>query len=111
MANPHRGEVALGALTLRFSINAICEAEAASGLNLLSLLGKLDGGDAPTMNEARVMLWAGLRDKQPDIDLEAAGDFLQSQGVAPSMKAVGEALRVAFVKTDDAEEEPARKNG
>ena len=103
MANPHRGETPLPGTdkVLRFSVNALCEVEAAAGENMLALLSRIDNGETPTFSQTRLLLWGGLRDGSAT--LSDAGDLLQEVGVAVAMKAMAEALRLAF---GTAEESP-----
>lgn len=98
MPNPLRGEVPLPGTdyVLRYSINALCEIEAASGENMLALLARLDAGEGATFSQARLLLWGGLRDAK--LSLDQVGDVIQSVGVATAMTAMSEALREAFGK-------------
>jgi hypothetical protein len=98
MANPNRGEVSLVAgettYTLVFTINAICEAEEATGQNLL--------GDLTRLSTLRLMLWAALRTHQPDMTKARAGEIIMAAGVEAAQTAVGEALALAFPKREKA---------
>lgn len=89
--NPHRGEVALGTHTLRLSINGLCAAEAATGLDTGGLLAGLERG---RMTSIRALLHAALN--RPDFTLEDAGDLIQEIGVAEVVKALTEAMVLAF---------------
>lgn len=106
MPNPHRGETPLPGTdkVLRFSVNALCEVEAASGENMLAILSRIDSGETPTFSQTRLLLWGGLRDE--NATLGEAGDILQDVGVAAAMAAMAEALRRAF---GAAEESPGPK--
>lgn len=106
MANPLRGETPLPGTerVLRYSINAMCEVEAAAGENMLELLSRIDRGETPTFHQTRLLLWGGLRGE--GVSLADAGDILQEVGIAPAMRAMAEALRLAF---GDAQGDPDPK--
>lgn len=106
MANPHRGEVAFEAdgnsYTLRFSANAICELEEATGRGALSLMMEFQALEQPRdakgkalpetpaaqaerlgrikMTTVRALFWAMLRDRQPEITLREAGELIEAAG-------------------------------
>jgi hypothetical protein len=99
MANPHRGEVELKAgedvYTLVYSINALCEAEEATGVNIL--------GDLSKLSTLRVMLWAGLQTKHPGTTRKQAGDIIEAAGVLQAQEAVAEGVRRGIPKKDKTE--------
>ena len=79
MANPERGEVnvSIGGTDyiLRFSTNAICSLEARTGERAIPFLNRFASQDVGVA-DLRVIVWAGLLDRHPDVTLEAAGDLI-----------------------------------
>lgn len=101
MANPHKGEVALKAggatYTLRFSVNALVELEEAAGKGIIVLSQELSSVETMTLGLVRKVLWAGLREHHPDLDLKAAGELiLEAGGIQKVMGPIGIALERAF---------------
>lgn len=94
MANPHRGEVEITAAgqtyALVYTINALCEAEEATGSNIL--------GDLTRLSTLRAIMWAGLRTRHPGITKATAGDIIQAMGISAAQDAVTKALALAFPK-------------
>lgn len=99
MTNPHRGEFRLEIdgkeLVLLYTINALCEAEEAAGTNIL--------GDLTRLSSLRLIFWAGLRTRQPEISKAKAGDLIQAAGVDVVQRAVTDALALAFPKREAGE--------
>lgn len=104
MANPHRGEVELKAgektYTLSFTINAVCELEAALDKPLMDVVS-----DMGRLMTIRAVLWAGLRHHHK-VTLEEAGDVMQAAGAPATAEAINLALSRAFPQP-----EPGVKNG
>lgn len=98
MANPLRGEVDLvvGEKTyvIRLSINAMVEAETVMGMGIGDVIAELQ--DRPKLGTLRALLWAGLREHQPKITLEAAGEIIAEIGFQKVAEIVGNALSLAF---------------
>lgn len=97
MANAHRGEVEIKAgdktYTLVFTINALCDVEEASpGVNIL--------GDFSKLSNIRLMLWAGLRTRHPEIGKADAGRILEEAGFSSAKAAVVQAIERAFPAKD-----------
>ena len=96
MANPHRGEVELKAgdqtYTLVYTVNALCEAEEATGTNIL--------GDFTKLSTLRLILWAGLQTKHSGMSRKDAGNIIGAAGVDVVQKAVTDALALAFPKRE-----------
>lgn len=101
MANALRGEATLTfpnpepegeaiSHTLTFDINALCEAELASGRSTAELISDLD--DGPSMLTLRAMLWAALQ-RRYKCDLLQAGRIIQMS----TARVATEAVRTAFV--------------
>lgn len=113
MANPHRGEVSFEAegasYTLRFSINEICELEAAFDKPVLDIAALLDP-KAFRVTDLRAIFQIGL---QQDVGIEQAGEILSSIGPAKGIDLVTQAFRLAFpppeAKSDEARPPKARR--
>lgn len=99
MANPHRGEVEIEiegkAYRLVFSTNAICEAEEVTNKSVLVLISTMD-----RVSTIRAMFWAAIKEHQPGVSLKDAGNLMQQAGAGVVMRAVNEALALAFPKTE-----------
>ena len=98
MANPHRGEVAVPGTeyVLRYDVNALCEAEEASGENIPALLAKLNDGVPPSFRQMRTLFWAGLRSGAPKITQAEAGTLLGELGAEKAMRLVGDSLTASL---------------
>lgn len=96
MANPNRGQVALGDYILSFSINALCELEDLLDQPMMEIVAAMQAPDKMRMKTVRAMFWAALRDHHDDIDLHGAGLIVSELGMATAMAKVGEAFRLAF---------------
>lgn len=87
MANPARGEVAFkvadSEYTLKFSTNAICEAEELLDKGLNDILR-----DLKRVSTVRALMCAGLREKHPDITTKAVGAIMDKIGVASAVEHV-----------------------
>ncbi len=99
-ANPERGEVAFEAQgsewVLRFSTNALCALEAATGMGATAVANAFqdEGGKQITM--LRQLFRCGLSGKHPGVDLEAAGEILDDIGFARAGEIISEAFALAF---------------
>ncbi len=104
MANPHRGQVAIEAggktYTLKFSTNAICEAEAVSGGRSFGHL--CDGIAAVDFRAMRALLWAGLKQAHPEMTLDLAGNLLDEVEPLEIGAKLNEAIELAYPKTSGA---------
>lgn len=101
MGNPHKGDVSFAAAgetyTLRFSVDALCELEEATGKTIVVLASDLGDASKVSMGLLRKVIWAGLRDHHPGVDLKAAGELiLAAGGVSAVMAHVGKAFALAF---------------
>lgn len=99
MANPHRGEVAIPGTehVLRYDVNALCEAEEATGENIPALLARLSDGTPPSFRQMRTLLWAGLRGgSRPKATQAEAGTILGEIGPEEAMRLVGESLTASL---------------
>ncbi len=100
MANPERGEVAIQAggqtYTLKFSTNAICEAESVSGKSFGELCLEIQKADFRAM---RALLWAGLRPAHKDVTLDMAGDILDEVEPLEIREKLDKAIELSYPKT------------
>jgi hypothetical protein len=116
MTNPHKGEVEIiageQAYKLRYSIDALVALETEAGkLDGLRRKGfhkiatELNDLDTVSISLARVVLWAGLRENHPEIDIKAAGEvMLAAGGVVKVLEKVNEAFEAAFPPAEKPEE-------
>jgi hypothetical protein len=100
MANPERGQVALEAgdktYTLKFSTNAIRQAEAVSG----KTFGKLcDEMELVGLDAMCVLLWAGLKQSHEGFTLDDAGDLVDELEPLEMIGKINEAIELAYPKT------------
>lgn len=96
MANDIRGEVALqggdlGRFTLKFSTNAICEAENILRKPIVAIMAEIEW-----VSVRRVLLWAALQPKHPGTDLATAGDIMDALGPMKSIEVLTQAFNAAF---------------
>lgn len=98
MANPHRGEVALGDHTLVFSINAICDLEEALGRGISEIGVEMETG--LSMRTLRAVIWAGLQERHPGTTEKQAGDVISKVGVPAAGEAVSAAFAAAFPQAE-----------
>lgn len=79
MANAFKGEVRLSHdgrdYTMVLDFNALCDFEDQTGKNALETLTGLEAGKV-SARDLRALAWAGLKQRQPDIDLQTAGQIL-----------------------------------
>lgn len=116
MANRHRGEVDVevpsGTWTLRFSTNAICELEDREDCGIGEIIARLDDPARMRMSLLRTLVWAGLRDKHPDLTVEQAGDIITDAGMSAMVGKLGEAFQLAFPDADGGgEARPPKRRG
>lgn len=104
MANANRGEVALKVgdkeYTLRFSANALCDLESVLKMPILEVTKILDDPSKLSMTMVRAMMWAGLKEKQPRITIEQAGDIVQELSLMAAFAEIGNAFKIAFPTPD-----------
>lgn len=100
--NPHKGQVALEAkdkcYILRFSIDALCHLEAATGKPFAVTASEMAAEpDKVSMTTTRILLHAGLREHHPDLSLKEAGEIiLDAGGMAVVTAKIFEAFALAF---------------
>lgn len=111
MGNPHKGDVTFEAggrsYTLRFSVDALCALEEVSGRGIVALSTELSDMDRVSLTLLRKVVWAGLREHHPDIDMKSAGELIvEAGGLAAMMGVVGTALSRAFPQGPEDGERP-----
>lgn len=136
MANPHKGEVALAAAgatyMLVYSADALCQLEDLLGrgiidisLEIMSWGPKLDAEGRPLpetpdaalkrvqairMTTVRALLWAGLQEHHPDVDLKAAGTLMiAAGGLDGVMPKIGAAFALAFPEAETSAAHPPQR--
>ncbi|MFD2175935.1 GTA-gp10 family protein, partial [Rhodobacter lacus] len=76
MANPFKGEVDLTHGGVRYTMvldfNALCDFEGETGKNALTALEGMEAGKI-SASDLRVLMWAGLRQRHPEMTLALAG--------------------------------------
>jgi len=105
MANPHKGELSFEAdgvtYTLLYSNNALVALEDKIDRGIVDISSEM-GSWAQNPNKIRLgliraLLWAGLIEHHPDVNLTAAGELItKAGGVAKVTELVGEAFTRAF---------------
>lgn len=85
MANAFKGEVSLTHdgqnYTMVLDFNALCDFEGETGKNALIALDGMESGNI-SATDLRVLMWAGLRQRHPDITLPMAGSILSQNADA-----------------------------
>lgn len=103
MANDLKGEVAFEAAgksyILKFSTNAICEAENIMRKPVLAIMAEIDW-----ISTRRVLMWAALQPKHPGLELSDAGELMDALGPARSIEVLTRAFNAAFPPPPDVSE-------
>ena len=87
---------------LAFNVNALCEVEYILDMPTDQILKALVV--SPPLHVVRALLWGGLRQHHPDIDLIGAGDLIERAGGAgAALDKIGAALISAFPEADETE--------
>ncbi len=120
MTNVHRGDVTAeidgAAYTLRFSVDAMCQLEAAVGKSFAEIGQDLSAGKI-SITLARQLLWSALREHHADVTLKQAGEMIIGMGgMMGAMAKLNEALISAFPEqaaAGDGErpQQPGQTNG
>lgn len=100
MANAFKGEVGLTydgqCYTVVLDFNALCDFEGETGKNALTALDGIETGEV-SASDLRALMWAGLRQRHPDMTLQLAGSILSSD-----VGAIQRAAAAATPETDGA---------
>lgn len=103
MANKFKGDVSFDAggrsFTMRFSANALCELEDATGMGINALLTVLADPAKMRLKMVRAVLWAGLQDHHPDVTLHQAGEIITDLSLTKAMDLAGKSFELAFQDT------------
>lgn len=81
--------------SVRFSHNALVALEEESGLGVVRFAEKLAAGDV-SIRDIRIMLWAGLIEKHPEVSLHDTGKIMDEVGLQVATKVCTEAFFGAF---------------
>lgn len=99
MANPVRGEVDLvigeTTYTIKLGRNALASVEKLLDMGFPEIANTLDA--TPSFDVLRALLWAGLHQHHPDIDLMQVGDLMDEASDDEMLGSkIGEALKLTF---------------
>lgn len=100
MANKLRGEVELQTpektYTMRMSINAIVGIEDHFDMGINQVAELLGDAKGMRVGNLRAIVMHSLREAEPNLTLEQAGNIVQAAGFAETAVAITEALKLAF---------------
>lgn len=100
MANAERGEVSFDVdgktWTMRYSANALCELEDLLDLGTAEIVARLQDPKGVRMKLVRALMWAGLHDRHPEMELSGAGDLISELGFDKATALIGDAAAKAF---------------
>lgn len=110
-ANPIKGEAGIRVAgrdyVLAFNINAMCEVEYILALSTDQILRSLSL--SPPLHIVRALLWGGLRQHHPEVDLIAAGKLIEEMGGSGlALDGIGKALISAFPEAKGDTENPRK---
>lgn len=105
MANKERGEVTVEAngktYTLRFSIDAMCQMEEATGKGVIAITQEFADPAKIRMATARAALWAALHEQHPELTLMQVGELIpEFGGLQVVLQKISEAILLAFPKAE-----------
>ena len=110
MANKERGEVELvvgdATYTLRLTINSICELEAEAGKPIGDVARDAESG---SIRPVRMIMWAALKDRHPEMTLNGAGDLMTAIGLSKCSEVMTKVLQAAFPPAPQIAEAVKRK--
>ena len=137
MANPLKGEIEFEAegktYTFRLSVNACCELEGNLGRGFLDISNEMNSWSTPVddkgdpvgeMSEQvtervgrirlgvlRAVVWAGLRQHQPEITIPQAGEIITALGgMLGAIELIRKSFAVAMPQKDDDTARPPMPN-
>ena len=106
MANAHKGEVEFAldkkVYTLRFSINAMCHLEDATGGSVVELANMMSDPSKLSLRTLRTVFWCGLRDHHEAMTETDAGRVMDELGLVEAAQKVVEAFTLAFPEAANA---------
>ena len=106
MANPMKGEAALGDYTLAFNFGAFIELEERTGLKVPMLLQTLEVGLG--FGDLRDFVWAGMRTHHRDVTDEQLVDLLNEQGFEKTKDAVVKGVTSCFAGEKSKDKNPTK---
>jgi hypothetical protein len=106
MANPHKGEVSFVAgektYVLHFSAEAVCQLEDKLDMGVNAISKLIGDPERFRMRYLRAMLWAGLLDKQENVDDAMVKEVLLQLRAAEAVELVAKAFNLGFSDEDAA---------
>lgn len=105
MANPMKGEAALGELTLSYTFGTFCALEEKTGRKTPELLQMLDDGIG--FSDLRDLVWAGLLKYHPQSE-DSVIALLDDVGFEVGALAVGKGIRSFFGKAEAKDKNPRK---
>lgn len=116
MANAHKGDVSFDVAgktyTLRFSVDALCQLEDQLGMGFPAIVLSMQNPKTLRLGTARAVLWAGLIEHHPDIDVKAAGELMVAGGgMMKVMPKIEEGFARAFPELEAEDKAHPRKPG
>lgn len=118
MGNSFKGEVSFEVdgktYTLRYSTDALVQLEDKLDRGIVDISAEMmTWGKTPSkmrLGLIRAVLWAGLQDHHPDIDIKAAGELItKAGGLAAIANLVGEGMALAFPSPETKDARPPRE--
>lgn len=125
MTNPHKGEVEFVAggrpYVLVFTVDALVAMENAAGAidglkrkGFHKIVADLANPDTLSIELVRVVLWAALRERQPEVTVKEAGELMVAAGgMVASLAKINEAFAASFPEAQPLADPPlpGQKNG
>jgi len=100
MSNPLRGDVELKtpdkAYTMRMSVNAIINLEDHFEMGINDIADMLGDEKGMRIRNVRTVVWYALKDHQPEITEEEAGEAITQAGFGQTVLAIQKAMTAAF---------------
>lgn len=87
-----------GIYKLQFTINGMCEFEAAAERSFIEFVQSLSkGGDRLLLSDLRLLIWAGFQEHHPSMTLRQAGEIITDLGgLGPTMDIIQDAIGKAM---------------
>lgn len=102
MANKKRGEISAkfqgDPITLKVTINGMCQFEERDGMGIFEAFSEMEDHNKMKIGRLRLIVWSMMLFSRPEATEEEAGLVMDEfpGGLTAAMKAIGEAIRVAF---------------
>lgn len=78
--------------TLRFTLNSMIEIEEGYG----SIQGAMKAMETSSMKAVRLLLWAGLIHEEPELDINAVGNWIDMSNLQYTSEKLGEAFKACM---------------